>query len=139
VRATADEVVAIDLSLAACVATERFGSALLRETADQLRGFFDHGRFEFSLPLRLIGTPHQKAVWAELQTIGAGSTRTYGDLAKALNSGPRAVASACRANAFPLVIPCHRVVAAKGLGGYCGAADGPWLGVKRWLLRHESA
>ena len=50
---------------------------------------------------------------------------------------PRAVGQACRANPCPIVVPCHRVVAVKGLGGFAGDRDGRKLAIKRWLLRHE--
>lgn len=138
VRTTDDELVSIDLSLAPCVPTERMSGALLAEVARQLRAFFKQGRFEFSLPLRFDGTPYQELVWRSLQEIPPGSTRTYAEIAATLHSGARAVASACRVNPLPLVIPCHRIVAAKGPGGYCGAVRGPWLEVKRWLLEHEA-
>ena len=65
--------------------------------------------------------------------------RTYGELAKLLNSSARAVGGACRANPISLVIPCHRVVASNGLGGYGGATAGKRLAIKQWLLEHERA
>lgn len=138
VTATVDELVAIDLSLEPCVPTECFVFDLLRDAAGQIVRFFEQKCFEFSLPLSRVGTPYQRAVWSELQAIAAGTTRTYADLAATLGSGPRAVAAACRANPFPLIVPCHRVVATAGLGGYCGSTNGAWLEVKRWLLRHEA-
>jgi len=83
------------------------------------------------------GTAFQERVWLALMAIPLGEVRTYGELAKALGSGPRAVAGACRANPWPLLVPCHRVVAANGAGGYCGYMQGPYLEIKRWLLTHE--
>ena len=65
------------------------------------------------------------------------TTRTYRDLAEQLGSVPRAVGQACRANPCPIVVPCHRVVAVKGLGGFAGDRAGRKLAIKRWLLRHE--
>ena len=85
------------------------------------------------------GTPFQRRVHAALQTIPAGSVVTYGQLAQQLGTGPRALAGALRANRLPLVIPCHRVIAAHGLGGFCGEARGERVGIKRWLLAHEGA
>jgi methylated-DNA-[protein]-cysteine S-methyltransferase len=61
----------------------------------------------------------------------------YGELAKVLDSGARAVAAACRANPLPILIPCHRVVSHKGLGGYMGQVEGKEVAIKQWLLHHE--
>ncbi len=83
------------------------------------------------------GTAFQHRVWQLLQQIPAGETRRYGELAAELGSSARAVARACRANPLAILIPCHRVVAASGLGGYMGQRDGPAVAIKRWLLHHE--
>jgi methylated-DNA-[protein]-cysteine S-methyltransferase len=83
------------------------------------------------------GTAFQQRVWARLVHIPAGTTISYGDLARELGTAARAVGGACRANPIPLVVPCHRVVAAHGLGGYSGERAGGWLEKKRWLLAHE--
>jgi len=85
------------------------------------------------------GTPFQQQVWQALLAIPPGRPCSYGTLAARLGSGARAVASACRANPIPLFIPCHRVVAAHGRGGYMGATGGPPLLLKDWLLEHEAA
>jgi methylated-DNA-[protein]-cysteine S-methyltransferase len=112
-------------------------SSLLRQAAKQFEAFFQNPQTPFSLPLAPVGTSFQKQVWRLMAAIPPGSVKTYGQLAAELASSPRAVAGACRANPFPIVIPCHRVVAADGLGGYCGAITGPMLAVKGWLLQHE--
>jgi methylated-DNA-[protein]-cysteine S-methyltransferase len=83
------------------------------------------------------GTAFQQRVWRALCDIPAGETRTYGELAKMLNSAPRAVGQACRRNPLPILVPCHRVVSAQGIGGYDGADAGVELQRKRWLLCHE--
>ena len=83
------------------------------------------------------GTPYQRRVWQALQQIPVGEVCTYGELSAELNSSPRAVAQACRANPLPILIPCHRVVSATGLGGYMGKSEGHELAIKRWLLHHE--
>ena len=107
----------------------------------QIQAYLQDGRFEFELPLELSGTHHRLAVWEAMQRIPAGRTRTYGELAAELRSSARAVGGACGANPIPLIVPCHRVIAASGrIGGFMGAkAEGFELGIKRWLLAHEDA
>ena len=82
-------------------------------------------------------TPFQRKVLNQLQQIPYGETRTYGEIAKILKTSPRAVGNACRNNPIPIVIPCHRVVAANGIGGYDGATHGKTLAIKYQLLRLE--
>jgi AraC family transcriptional regulator, regulatory protein of adaptative response / methylated-DNA-[protein]-cysteine methyltransferase len=92
---------------------------------------------EKRVPLDLQGTDFQRDVWNELLTIPAGKTRTYLDIAKAINrpKATRAVAQACGANPVAVVVPCHRVVMSDGsLGGYSGLP-----GVKKALLTAEGA
>lgn len=103
----------------------------------QLGDYFRDPTSPFSLPLAPGGTAFQRRVWAALGRIPPGQVRTYGELARALGTGPRAVAAACRANPLPIIVPCHRVVAADGPGGYAGAVSGRPLAVKKWLLGHE--
>lgn len=92
----------------------------------------------FTVPYRLDGTPFQRRVWREIEKLCPIKTITYGDMARHLRSGPRAVGGACGANPVPLIVPCHRVLAAGGaLGGFMGGKDPFPLSVKRWLLRHE--
>jgi methylated-DNA-[protein]-cysteine S-methyltransferase len=105
--------------------------------AQQLARYFADGSAAFDLPLALRGTPFQQRVWAAIRAIPAGRTRTYGDLAREVGSAARAVGQACRANPCPIVVPCHRVIAAGGLGGFAGDLGGRRLAIKRWLLRHE--
>lgn len=115
-------------------------SPLAREAVRQLRAWLTDPRFEFSLPLAPAGTAFQRKVWAGISAIPAGRTRTYGELARDVKSGPRAVGNACGANPYPVVVPCHRVVAADhGLGGFARHRGGFLLEVKRWLLAHERA
>lgn len=103
----------------------------------QLKKYFSSAVSFEKLPLLAKGSDFQQRVWSELTKIPLGETRTYGDIAKRLNSGPRAVGNACRKNPIQIIIPCHRVVSAKGIGGYAGEIDGQQLDVKRWLLNHE--
>jgi len=113
-------------------------NALARRVVGQISGYLADPNFVFDLPLAVRGSVFQQRVWRAIAGIPAGSTRTYGALAKLVRSAPRAVGQACGANWFPLVIPCHRVLAAGGIGGFGGGeTDGFHLAVKRWLLRHE--
>ena len=107
----------------------------------QIQSYLDDPEFVFDLPLKLAGTHHRLAVWEAMQRIESGSTRTYGELAKDIGSSARAVGGACGANPIPVVVPCHRVIAAGGdIGGFMGArSDGFERDIKRWLLEHESA
>lgn len=113
---------------------------LAAEAARQLEAWLDDPASPFSLPLLAQGTPFQRRVWQEISEIPLGQTRSYGQLAKNLKNAPRAVGQACGANPFPLLVPCHRVLAAHGgLGGFNRQGGGFLLDIKRWLLRHEGA
>ena len=112
---------------------------LAHEAVRQLRAWLRDPRFVFTLPLAPAGTAFQRRVWAGIAAIPSGTTRSYGEIAAAIRSGPRAVGNACGANPYPVVVPCHRVVAANlGLGGFARNRGGFLLDVKRWLLAHES-
>src|SRR3954451_653766 len=108
------------------------GSPLLAEAARQLQAYFDGKLSHFDLPLAPAGSPFEKCVWSAMQKIPYGETRCYGDLAADIRSAPRAVGGACGKNPIPIVIPCHRVLAKGGLGGYSGAGG---LDTKQTLLR----
>lgn len=87
--------------------------------------------------VKLNVTPFQEKVLQQLQKIPYGETRTYGEIARILKTSPRAVGNACRNNPVPMVIPCHRVVAANGIGGYDGEKSGVLIGIKQKLLKKE--
>ena len=111
---------------------------LAKEAVRQLRAWLKDPAFAFSLPLAAAGTPFQRKVWQEIAAIPPGHTTSYGELAKAVKSATRAVGGACRANRYPIVVPCHRVIAAGGgIGGFANARGGFLLDIKRWLLEHE--
>ncbi len=113
---------------------------LAAEAVRQLKAYLADPGFAFALPLRPAGTPFQRRVWAQITAIPGGQTRTYGQLAENLKNAPRAVGQACGANPYPLVVPCHRVIARSGgLGGFNRQSGGFLLDVKRWLLAHETA
>jgi methylated-DNA-[protein]-cysteine S-methyltransferase len=114
-------------------------NALAAKAARQVERYLREPDFRFDLPLAPAGTAFQRRVWAAIAAIPRGEVRTYGAIAKLVQSAPRAVGQACGANWFPLIIPCHRVTGAGGLGGFAQHDDetGFHLGVKRWLLVHE--
>lgn len=114
---------------------------ILAHARKELKEYFAGKRTQFSIPLRSKGTAFQEAVWSAMQQIPFGETVSYGDLALAAGSpgAARAVGQANRHNPFPIVVPCHRIIAADGsIGGYMGVKQGD-EGMKAWLLRHEGA
>ncbi len=112
--------------------------AFTAEVVAEIERYLVDPQHRFALPLDPAGTPFQRRVWHEIDRIPVGESRTYGEIARALRTGPRAVGNACGANPIALVTPCHRVVGSRGaLGGFGGASAGDPLRIKRWLLVHE--
>lgn len=111
------------------------GSPLLAEAAGQLGAYFAGRRHDFDLPLDL-GEGFRATFLGALIAIPHGETRTYGDLARDLGVSAQAIGQACGANHIPILIPCHRVLAANGLGGYSGAGG---IETKVALLKLEGA
>lgn len=109
---------------------------LLAEATRQLKAYFERDLKEFDLPLAPAGNEFQQAVCRAMSAIPYGETRTYGDIAKDLETYGQPVGQACGANPIPVIIPCHRVLSAKGLGGFSGAGG---VETKIALLRHEDA
>ncbi len=103
----------------------------------ELQLYFNNPIKSLTINLKKQGSAFRNKVWAEMCKIPIGQTLTYSALAKQINSGARAVANACRDNPFPGIIPCHRVVAVSGLGGYMGQTSGRSLDIKRKLLAAE--
>lgn len=109
---------------------------ILDRAVDQMRAYFSGELFEFDLPLAPPATPFQAAMRAAMLAIPYGQMRTYGDLAAALDTNARAIGQGCGDNPLPIVVPCHRVVAAGGrLGGFSG---GKGRETKRRLLNFEA-
>lgn len=104
---------------------------------DTFRAYFSSSEQDFMLPIKLQGSEFQHRVWQALQEISIGSVMSYGELAEKLNSSARAVGNACRRNPLPIIVPCHRVVAKSGIGGFAGATQGRLIEQKRRLLAHE--
>ena len=113
------------------------GNPLAKEAARQLERYREDPDTVFDLPLQVEGTPLQRAVWDAMCAIPRGRTRTYGELARELGADARAIGQCCGDNRLPIVIPCHRVVAADGIGGFSHTTEGYLIEVKRWLLAHE--
>jgi methylated-DNA-[protein]-cysteine S-methyltransferase len=129
------EISFLPLSYAEASAT----NPLAERAARQLERYREDPDARFDLPLLIEGTAFQRRLWAALCEIPRGKTLTYGALAELLGAEARAVGQACGDNRLPVVIPCHRVVAANGIGGFAHATGGYLLEAKRWLLMHEAA
>jgi methylated-DNA-[protein]-cysteine S-methyltransferase len=114
-------------------------SAQAKKIKQQIESYLRKPQTHFDIPLDLHGTEFQQRVWRALQKIPLGQTLTYGQLADKLRSSARAVGNACRQNPVPLIVPCHRVVAKNGIGGFSGKTRGAPIARKRWLLSHEGA
>ena len=111
-------------------------SSLLAEACRQLRAYFNNELDQFDLPLRPAGTAFQHSVYSAMSDIDFGHTKTYGEIAALVDGSAQAVGQACGSNPIPIIIPCHRVLAANGLGGFSGAHG---VETKVELLKHEGA
>lgn len=110
------------------------------EIKKQFTAYFSRELTEFNLPFLFEqGTDYQLMVWDQIRKISFGETKTYGEIAKKIKSGPRAVGNACRRNKLLLIVPCHRVVSASGSGGFMGDDKGKLVKRKQWLLDHENS
>lgn len=137
IRCSGDEVTGIDY-LPPDTPERAPTCPLAHETVRQLRAWLTDPRFVFGLPLAPAGTHFQRRVWAAIAAIPCGETLGYGELAARIGSGARAVGNACGANPYPIIVPCHRVVAAhRELGGFARQRGGLMLEIKRWILLHE--
>ncbi len=114
---------------------DRTSPPILKEATRQLDRYFGRRLRRFDLPLAARGTDFQKSVWAMMRDIPYGETATYGGMAAALGSGPRAVGMACGRNPIPIIVPCHRVLGSGGKEG--GFSGGRGLPTKRQLLALE--
>jgi methylated-DNA-[protein]-cysteine S-methyltransferase len=124
--------------LPASVDSQAPRNPLAERAARQLERYREDPDARFDLPLHVEGTPFQRRLWHALCEIPRGKTLTYGELARRLGGEARAVGQACGDNRLPIVIPCHRVVAADGIGGFAHSTGGYLLEAKRWLLMHEA-
>ncbi|HLB42652.1 MAG TPA: methylated-DNA--[protein]-cysteine S-methyltransferase [Gammaproteobacteria bacterium] len=111
----------------------------VQQIVHELRHYFDHAKHVFNLALYIEGTLFQQRVWKALQKIPSGETLTYGELARQLQTSPRAIGQACRTNRIPIIIPCHRIIATHHIGGYAGNITGHFAKIKEQLLLHEQS
>ena len=131
------KLLAIDNSLDLTIGVDKASAdSLIKLACQQILRYLHQPASSFDLPLDQKGTAFQQQVWQAIAAIPCGQTRTYTELANQVGSGSRAVANACGANHLPLVIPCHRVVAKKGLGGFMQGKQHSLM-IKKWLLQHE--
>jgi len=138
IRAAHDKLTGIDY-LPRGAATLDPLTPLAERVCRQIERYLDDPDFRFTLPFDYCGTEFQCRVWREISSISSGKTNTYKEIAQRLRSAPRPVGGACGANRIPILIPCHRVLASNGIGGFMHARGGYPLEIKRWLLRHEGA
>ena len=110
---------------------------LAERACREIEHYLDDPEHVLRLPFEYAGTVFQCKVWREISAIPPGRTLTYNDVARALQTAPRPVGGACGANRLPIVIPCHRVLGANGIGGFMRGRGADALAIKRWLLRHE--
>lgn len=133
---TGDALTRLDFLPADTPVSTRLGTRA-RRLADELDDYWQNPDHRIDVLFVPLGTPFQLRVWHALMTLPAGQPTTYGAVAKQLGTAARAVGQACGSNPLPILIPCHRVVAASGLGGFMHASSGTPLDVKTWLLAHE--
>lgn len=119
-----------------CCAPENYETPLLGRARLQLGAYFSGDLTVFDLPLHVKGSDFQRSVCDAIYAIPFGETRTYGEIANDLGASAQAVGAACGANPIPIIIPCHRVLGAGGLGGFSAAGG---VETKVWLLKHEGA
>ena len=135
VRIMASESAIIRVSIEHDAAPVSGHAQAVRTAAEQLSEWFAGERIGFDLRLAPAGTPRGQALRDAMTAIGFGKTLSYGALARLAASSPRAIGQACARNPFPIIVPCHRVLAAGGVLGAYSAGEGP--ATKQWLLDHE--
>ena len=138
IRTVGERVTDIDylpLGIETLAPTTKLAARACRE----IERYLDDPQYLPRVPFDYSGTAFQCKVWRAISTIPCGRTLTYMDIARALKTAPRPVGGACGRNRLPIVIPCHRVLASGGIGGFMGGHQAPALAIKRWLLKHEGA
>jgi len=126
-----------EIQFSPAIHQQRINNSQAKSIVEDFNQYFSDATHVFQSPTYLKGTLFRRKVWQQLTLIPCGQTRTYGELASAIHSSPRAIGGACRHNPIPVIVPCHRVVARNGNGGYAGSTSGFLMEIKRWLLKHE--
>lgn len=137
IRCSTQHLQGIDFLPASTMVQTAGSGTLAAEVTRQLQAWLLDAAFCFDLPYRLQGTPFQMRVWQAIAAIPPGQTLSYQQLAANIGSVARAVGGACGRNPLPIIIPCHRVLAKNGLGGFNLSTGHEMLAIKRWLLAHE--
>lgn len=135
IRIDGDDAVVTRITIGATGPVREGASAAVRAAVEQLRAWFDGRLQQFDLPLPAPATPRGGVLRDGLVAVPYGATIGYGALARQLGSGARAIGQLCARNPLPIIVPCHRVLAANGALGSYSAGDGP--ATKQWLLDHE--
>ncbi len=135
IRIDGDEETVLRVTLGVAEPVTEGRTLPVRAATEQLRAYFTGDLRDFDLPLAAIASPRGRVLRDGLIAIGYGETASYGELARRLESGPRAIGQLCARNALPIIVPCHRITAAGGALGSYSAGDGP--ATKSWLLDHE--
>jgi len=105
----------------------------------EIQRYLNNPDSDLSVNLYKQGSEYRNKIWNEICKIPVGEVLSYSQLANKVGSGARAVANACRDNLFPGIIPCHRIVATSGLGGFMGETQGPMIELKKALLALEKS
>lgn len=135
IRIDGDETAIIRIQLGAEGPAQPGTASAVRAAADQLDAYFAGELKDFTVVLPPVKSPRGQALRDGLIAVGYGDAMSYGELARRLDSGPRAVGQLCARNPFPIIVPCHRILAAGGALGAYTAGEGP--ATKQWLLDHE--
>lgn len=132
-----DRVTGIEFLEKTCALNAPQPGSLAAEVKRQIDAYLDDPEVCFNLPCSAEGTAFQQRVWHLIRQIPCGQTRSYRDLAFELSTAARAIGGACGRNPLPLIVPCHRVVAMRGVGGFKQSSEKTLVDIKQWLLAHE--
>lgn len=135
IRIDGDEHAVLRIQLDAEGAAQAGTTSAVRAAADQLEAYFAGELKDFAVALPRVKSTRGQALRDGLIAVGYGEAMSYGELAQRLDSGPRAIGQLCARNPFPIIVPCHRILAAGGALGSYSAGEGP--ATKQWLLDHE--
>jgi methylated-DNA-[protein]-cysteine S-methyltransferase len=128
-------VLSVRICDAPVIGQQKVFNDISRAASEQIQAYFAGELTIFSLPIKPLASARGEALRAAICAIPYGDTLSYGSVARAADSGPRAIGQACRRNPLPIIIPCHRVTASGGIGYYSG---GKGVETKSWLIHHEA-